>query len=479
MPLDPSIGLQTQTPNPANMISGFLDLGRKKLELNKAQATYGADVSQRNAEAALSNTNAQVGAATAQPRIDAAVATAKGAQATADTATLENTRAHVANIVQTSTRLLNDPDLTRAKVIESVFDSAANEGAPTAAIQQAMQGIPKSSGDPAKDQEALRGFLTQSLVRAQNVAGQIGVQFPQTQQVNTSAQTFPVAGGNPQTTMGSAPGTPVGPATAMQIPPDAQEGIQTDAQGKRYIVQKSPQGVIVATREVPGSSNGTSGQAAPGPVNLPPNETPASRDQLMTDRNAAQAIVRTAPEMHNINREVYNLADSNVQTGHLGGIINRVSSAFGFNVGADEAADYNTLGKYLARANAQLAQTMGLPNTNAGAEQANTAGGSPAYDKTSIKRIAVLNDALVTGSQLYQKGLENAIAQNGIFGKRQFDQQWSGTADVDAMAFKNAVDSKNPGQQQMILTKLGGKGSPGVKDMLDKLHAMRALAGEQ
>ena len=115
MPVDPSISLQAKPVDPTNYISGFLDLGRKKVELDKAQATLGADISQRLAESARANTEAGVAARTADPRVSQQESAAGTAAAGMNDAQLQNMRNHAANVIQQSTMLLNDPDLSRAK----------------------------------------------------------------------------------------------------------------------------------------------------------------------------------------------------------------------------------------------------------------------------------------------------------------------------------------------------------------------------
>lgn len=476
MPLDPSISLQTQTPDPRNFISGFLDLGAKKLSLDKARATYDADVAQRQAESSSSQSAATVNAANVNPLIQQQAANTGVAQTQLNEVQLANARKHAENIAQQMDVLRQKPDLSRDDIVNSVVQSALTNNAPNAAILQALQGIPDKGATP----DAYKQFVVQSLTRAQQVSQHLNTIAPTPTFVNQGQQANPVASGNPMVT-GVAPGTPQGTPVPLGITPSQAEEVQTDAQGNRFIVQRGPRGEILATRPVPGSTTGApaaGGGAPTGPVNLPPNETPQTRDALQAERGAVQAQVTNSGQMHQINRDVYSIADSGVQTGKLGGVINRLSSAIGYNLGEGEATDYNTLGKMLARSNQQLAQSMG-PHTNAGLAQQEAAGGTTDYDKNTIKKIASLNDALVTGVQMYQKGLENAISTGGIFAKRQFDQQWGSTMDPDALRLKNAVDNGNKGQIEMILKEVGGKGSPGAIALGNKLKAIRSLAGEQ
>lgn len=216
MPLDPSISLQATVPNPTNYISGFLDLGRKKLELDKAKATYGADVSQRLAESQRAGIETGVAADTAASRVSAAQSTAGTAAAQMNSEQLENARKHAANIAQQMETLRQKPDLSRDDIVRSVLDSALNANAPNAAILQALQGIP-DKGAPA---ETYQKFVMQSLSRAQQVSQHLSTVAPAPTMVSTGQEVIPVASGNPAVT-GVPAGTPQGPPTQMQIPPTA------------------------------------------------------------------------------------------------------------------------------------------------------------------------------------------------------------------------------------------------------------------
>lgn len=197
MPLDPSIALKTESVNPTNLISGFLDLGLKKVGLDRQRATYDADVAKSQAES-----NVAVG--TQQPRIAQAQSQAGTASAQMSQAQLANLRDHTANMVQQLETLRNDPQISRGKVVQSIVDSAMNVGAPTAAIAQALQGLPDGN-----DPQALKQFVTQGLVRAQQASAHLNSIAPPPTMVNNGQQITPVASGNPAVT-GVPAGTPQG-----------------------------------------------------------------------------------------------------------------------------------------------------------------------------------------------------------------------------------------------------------------------------
>lgn len=473
MPIDPSISLQAQGPN-INTMASFLDLGNKKLALDRGRATYDADVAQRQAESQSAQARSTVDQANVQPLIQQQAANTATAQTNLNTTQLQNARAHLSNAAQQLQMLVEKPDLSQPDIEDSLKKTLQQSNAPLSAYAQAAQGLPP----PGLSPEQYRNFANQKLLSVQSAMEQLNTKYPAPAMVNNGAATIPSAQGN-QALTGVAPGAQQGAPIPNQLGPGSLEGIQNDAEGRPYIVQRSPQGVVLGTRPVPGANvGGAPGAGGNGPVVLPPNETAQTRDQLQAERSAANQAIQQAPQMHNINQEVARLADTDVQTGKFGALVNKVASATGYNLGKDDAADYNTLGKMLARSNAALAASMPGPHTNAGLEQTNAANGSPEYDKITLKKIANLNDALVTGTQLYQQGLENSVKQNGIFGKRQFDQAWSNAMDVDALRLKNAVDNGNQGEIQMLIKNAGGKGSPGAQKLFDKLSKIDSLAGQ-
>jgi hypothetical protein len=221
--------------------------------------------------------------------------------------------------------------------------------------------------------------------------------------------------------------------------------------------------------------------AAPGaaPVNFPSGENKETWTDLQGQRTAAQQAANGAPVMHDINRTIIQEASKGLNTGTLGSLTQRLASATGFRLDpTDKATDYNVLGKMLERSALTAAQSMG-PHTNAGLEASVRANGSLDYTPQAIKKIAFLNDAIVSGSELYRDGLERAISQdpNGVFAKRNFDAQWSKVATPQVLRLKNAVDNGNQEEVQNILKEVGGRGSSGATKLHQQLTQMLKLTG--
>lgn len=297
------------------------------------------------------------------------------------------------------------------------------------------------------------------------------------------------------------------------LPPESQQGmsspalgsVQTD-QGTQFFNQKAnvpgiPMGNVGAPVTPPNQAgtstaggttlfNPATGKSTPitgGPaMDFPQGETAATQTELQNQRTAAQQAAANAPALHNLNRQIISEADTGINTGHLGAWTQKLSSITGFNIGNESSTDYNLLGKLLERSALQAAQGMG-PHTNAGLEAQVRANGSTDYTPQAIRKIAALNDAMTTGSTLYQSGLEKAVqgSPNGIFAKRQFDQQWAnalnptnGVDGIQALRLKNAVDSGDQKEVQSLLSEVGGAKSAGARALYAKLQQLRSLGGQ-
>lgn len=320
MALDPSIALQSQVPNPANFISSFLDLGQKKLNLDKSRATYDSDVAGQQAISSSAQSRATVDAASVQPLIQQQAANTQGAQALASGQSLATMRAHVANAVQSSSDMLSLPDslLTTQAVQDSVKTALTNAGAPADAVNQALARVPQTD-DPV----ALRKFLVGSLVKAQGLAGQISTQFPSPQMVNNGQQTQPQTTGN-QALTGVAPGMPVGQSTQMQAPPSTpviKNGIPTilGPQSAQAAGAPTPQ-----TDYAPGQREGVTGPVAT-------NNTHYAQVQ----QDAAGASGRIAT-LNNIRQEI---PTADMGKGEIGDFLRRITKVFGGAVDANTSQD--------------------------------------------------------------------------------------------------------------------------------------------
>lgn len=286
----------------------------------------------------------------------------------------------------------------------------------------------------------------------------------------------PAVGGNaPSVTVGAAPATPV------TLGPGSLESTEQDSLGNKYIVTRSPQGTILGTRPLGATgAPGSGGAGTGGPFRGQPGDR-ESIEPLEKERNQARAALSSAPIAHTTNQGILHELENVTATGAAGPVIARAESILGNTLpgGPKEraASAYDLIGKYTERNALEAAKAMG-PGTNAGLEAAIKANGSAAYNPTALKKITKLNDAIVSGVESYQPGLEKAIAADpsrGVLAKREFDQAWAQNFDPTIMMLNNAQKNGDKAEIADIMKQLGGANSPKAKELLQKARNLDKL----
>lgn len=291
-------------------------------------------------------------------------------------------------------------------------------------------------------------------------------------QQNTSAITGPGGGVQMINTNPYAPGGigVRGPEIAQGIPLGERQTVGTNAlTGGPTVISKNGQGTVTGIANAP-----TQGVYVPQPGDA------QALPVLQAERDAARQQFTGAGLQHTNNQIVLDNIDNVSATGPAGQAFRNIASAFGFNPGdaKDAATAYDMVGKGLERSALQAAQSMG-PQTNAGLDAQIKANGSLSYTPQAIKQITRLNDAIVSGTQAYQPGLERAIAANpsaGVFAKRQFDEAWGANFDPRIFEMYNAAKSGDTATVNSIVTGLGGKNSTQFKALLQKAAALNQLS---
>lgn len=206
---------------------------------------------------------------------------------------------------------------------------------------------------------------------------------------------------------------------------------------------------------------------------------PQAIPQLSQEREAARTQLAAAGNMHENNRIILTSIDKAGPTGVTGPIFQKIASTLGiqFSGQEDKASAYDLVGKALER-NALAASSMMGPQTNANLDAQIKANGSVGYNPTAIKTITKLNDAIVSGGEAYQPGLEKAISANGnnVLAKRQFDQSWAQNFDPKIMMIYNAQKFGDKAEINTIINQLGGKNSPQVKELMQKATNLHNLS---
>jgi hypothetical protein len=330
-------------------------------------------------------------------------------------------------------------------------------------VSQAKQAVQSTANNP----QLLGQVLTQLARTTTPATTQQDQRRASTALVNTGAATVPVSATGDY---GTPPGAPAGPGVANQVGPEGRQTVTNNPlTGGMAVVNRDANGNITGVTNPP-----TQGVYVPQPGDV------QALPELQAERDSARAQYTAAGTQHENNRIVLSNIDNVGATGIAGPAWRNIASAFGLNPGdaKDPATAYDMVGKGLERSALQAAQSMG-PQTNAGLDAQIKANGSLGYTPQAIKEITKLNDALVSGTQAYQPGLERAIAANpsaGVFAKRQFDQAWGANFDPTIFRYYNAIKNGDTAEQQAIVNQLGGLKSKAYNAMMQKAKNLQQLS---
>lgn len=357
--------------------------------------------------------------------------------------------------------LLNDPDFVKSdspKMIDKLREKREElikQGLPASSVEAHISPmIELAKNDP----HAVRQRMMNMVQGRMSPGEQVSAGTPAITMLQTQGGIQPYNLNPNAVSMGS-----IGPQGAPMTPPNQ---LVQDTQGGTQVANPTER-VVRPLNSAPGSA----------PMSFPPGETAETQKQLQDARIGAQQQALNSGVLHDINRTIVSEVDKGLSTGKLGELTQKLASYTGFHIGTGEATDYNLLGKMLERSALTAAQGMG-PHTNAGLEASIRANGSLEYTPQALRKIATLNDALVTGHQAYQSGLENAIKQGGnVFSKRDYDEKWSRSFDPMVFKLENALASGDKKAQQEILSEVGGPGSKGANELIMKRRALKGLTG--
>ena len=246
----------------------------------------------------------------------------------------------------------------------------------------------------------------------------------------------------------------------------------TDVYGNKVFIPNTPTG-DVGTPKVPG--------AAPQPnqptptMAIPPGETPDTMKYVTDLRNKSNFNAGTVRVQQDNANQIIKLADE-TNTGVGASILKNLGGGFaGIPWTSDNASNYDKLGHYIASTSIQLAQQAGL-GTDSGRDLQAQASGSTAFTKESLKSVARTNRALSSGVDLFNRGIENSIQRTGNpFAARDFQNQWSQTADVNSLRLYDALNNNDNAAMRDVVKSVGGVKSQGYKDLRTRMAKMKQL----
>lgn len=447
--MDYSIATRVQTPDSFQTIGNMLNFARSATELQRARETLEADIARSKADSSRAVTEADVAKRTANPRVSQQEDAARQAQIKSNLDQFKLTGDYAQRARDISQQLVSDPDVVNGNVagiipkIVSARQMMIESGVPAHIAEVQAAHLMQAA---AQDPKSIRQLLLNSIQAGVGSAGQAANVADRGIQVGDNATTSVVS----TNAFGQTPpGQPIpGTQQTLKLPLADQQNVQINPVTQSPMtITKSPQGVVQGVTPTP--SGAGIPQLAPGQ----PQDIPIVA-KLRAAINSAAASV---PETRFNNAQIIKLADE-TNTGKGAEILRNLKGGYaGLPWTLDTAKNFDTLGHFIAResVNAAKAMNAGTDAARILAEQSNTSTG---WTREAIKSAAKVNDALATGLENFNRGMEKAIAASGgnILAVRPFQNEWTRNFDPNVYRFANALES---GDKAEITRILGPEGS--------------------
>jgi hypothetical protein len=446
MPLDPSISLQVKNPDMLNTMSSFLDLGNKKLQLEKNRQTFAADVARANAASQTEQAGAKVATANVQPLIDQQKAQTQTAQTGAEDSASNLQAKYQRQVAQSMSALIKDPAVISGdpKGIADALDRMAEQdiaaGVPRLNVRAGMAHLYQMA---AQDPKSV-GPQLQTLLQSQQNAGQQAATIqPSGPMVNNGQQqaqinTNPFAGPN-----GPVPGTVV-----QNLPPVGAQVFNPTTNAPAMVG--------------PGGGMGPQTGPALGQV----ENTQANQEETKNIRAAGDQ----APVQRNINQAILKLSRDTTTGPGSPKWQNALAAVSLGNYGDN----YQELGKYLEKNAISNMTAMGGAPSNARLEAASAANGSQQYNPNALQEVTKFNDATNTAIEKFRQGVDKAVGlrNEDINALPEFKSAWAKNLDPNIFRAENAVRDGDTLELQRLKTELG---PAGLKKLAEKRKALETL----
>jgi hypothetical protein len=309
-------------------------------------------------------------------------------------------------------------------------------------------------------------------VALQTGAKNAGQSDPNVSLVQTKAGQTPT-NLNPQSPAGTGPvGSAIPLPPQLVILPDQQVG------------NRNPQTGAVSVAPMEGGAGASTTPGAPTgklqPLTRPsPNAPKADQDAYNTQiaaaakdvtdtRNAANDPINGVQSTRFRNQQIINLIP-HASTGPGMKTLNTIASRLPGSTGDA----YQDIEHYTAQNSAALAEKMGLPHTNLGAETSAAAAGSVEKNPGALAEITKTNDALNTAYKLYNNGMQK-LTNNGsdVSKVNSFKQAFGSNLDVNAVRWADAHRRGDQDEIDALTQKLGKNGIEKAKQSLKTLKSL-------
>ena len=211
---------------------------------------------------------------------------------------------------------------------------------------------------------------------------------------------------------------------------------------------------------------------------IPAGETPETMRNLQDIRSKSNEAAKGVQNQTFNSNEIIKLADQ-ATTGRGAEMLANLSGGYAaIPFGGDMATNLQQLGHYMSLQTRDLSSASGM-NTDAGRAIAAEASGTKEWTPQAIKATARVNRALALATQMYNNGLEGAIAKsNGdIFAARKYTNDWSNKLDIKALKLYDAFVNQDTEGLAQSARELGGKDSAAYKKAKTKIDELKRMAG--
>jgi hypothetical protein len=359
---------------------------------------------------------------------------------------------------------------------------AQNEGTPVYDNYKKLTDSMMYVVDHAKDVAALHGVqvgdeawrhaglgMAQQALGAPAIAGAGGIGAPTAPIVDTVGQLQPTV---QQPALAGGQIKLAGPPIAKTTAP---------------AVTQLPSGSLAAV----GGQYGVPAGAAPAPAQqskLPPIQRPApnapTSDQqrytatMEAGRQHYSDVSAAANDLQNgvgptryRNDQIQDILNSKTfsPTGPGAAQLNWISS----KIPGQSGDAFQKIGHYLAQNSAAIAQKMGVPGTNMGAEQAAAASGSTSQNKGALLEITKVNDAMNTALDMYNRGLAK-VSSNGADPSKvaAYRQAFGQNFDMNVLRYDDALRRNDKPEIDRIVKDEGPAGMKGMAQSRKVLHSL-------
>ena len=272
--------------------------------------------------------------------------------------------------------------------------------------------------------------------------------------------------------------TPSGPGIAK--PPESVTG------SGGQLLNRNPRTGALSLPPVAGAPAGGGGPSSAPPSKLPPMQRPGLNAPTADQANYNTRVQQLGQEYQAVstaandptngvqstrfrNQQILDLVP-HATTGPGMRMLNTVASRLPGSTGDA----YQDLEHYLSQNSASLAQTMGVPKTNLGAETAAAAAGNVERNPGALREITRTNDALNTAMDLYNRGFAK-VTNNGSDMSRAaaYKQAFGQNLDVNAIRWADAHRRNDQDELADLSKKLGPRG---IKAVQQKLRVLQSLS---